>query len=380
MDNFPFKHINVLIMPTDFCNMNCVYCFNGRRTSVEKKVMSQDTLRKIFETTIPYYEEVNYIWHGGEPLSVGIEFYKTAVDMQKEINTYGTAVKNSVQSNLTLVDEDMALFLIQNDFHVGSSYDGTQNELTRHNSIRILEGHEQFKKCGGKNGFICVVQSQNIDHLIEDYKWFKSKEMNYTLNPYIAQYSSMDDAYFVPADRYVKRMCEFFDFWMYDLECNIRISYFDHFINHILFKQKSLCCYNSCLGKYIGVHYDGNIYCCNRDFGEEYCFGNIYDYIDIHQCFESQGFKNLLSAAIIRRNRCKAKCEIYDFCAGGCNSSAVMGGELSKNNDFLCQILTSVYNHIKNQLIPWTSKSEIEISKLLNPSVTKKIFEYQQHV
>lgn len=379
-DNFPFKYISVLIVPTDYCNMDCVYCFNSRKTSAEKKVMSEGILRKIFETTIPYYKEVNFIWHGGEPLSAGKEFYKTAIDMQKEINAYGTEVKNSVQSNLTLIDEDWAEFLVQNDVNVGGSYDGTQNELTRHNSARILEGYEQFKKCGGRNGFICVVQRKNIDHLIEDYKWFKSRGMNYTLNPYIAQYPPADDAYFVPAEYYVKKMCELFDYWMYDHECNIRIAYFAYFINFILFKKKRLCCYNLCLGKHVGIHYNGDIYCCNRDFGEEYCFGNINDYTDIRQCFVSQGFENILSAAIIRRNRCKEKCDIYDFCAGGCNSDAVVGGDISKNNDYLCQILIAVYDHIKDAIISWSSKSPNEVNASLNPSVAKKILVYQQHI
>ena len=49
MNNFPYKHITVIVSPTDYCNMNCVYCFNGRRTMLERKTISEGTLRKVFE-------------------------------------------------------------------------------------------------------------------------------------------------------------------------------------------------------------------------------------------------------------------------------------------------------------------------------------------
>lgn len=380
MNKFPYKHISVLIMPTDFCNMNCIYCFNERRTSVRKKIMTMETVEKIFKIIIPYYEEIYFIWHGGEPLSMGKNFYENVLALQKEINVKGAVIRNSIQSNLTLVNEELARFLIQNDFHIGSSFDGTQNELTRHNSRRILDGHEQIKKYGGSNGFICVVQSKNINHLIEDYEWFKRNNMNYTLNLYMAKYPYEGNELFVPADQAINRVCEFYDYWMFDQKCNIRISYFDEFLNYILFKRKSICCYKSCLGKHVGIHYDGSIYCCNRDFPEEYCFGNIYDYSDIHECFESQGFQNMLVDAIARRTRCKDKCELYEFCTGGCNSSALMGGNLRENNEYVCRILTAVYKHILEQVTLWMTRTETEINKMLNPNISEKLVKYKNNL
>lgn len=260
MREFPYEHISVLIMPTDYCNMNCVYCFNSRRTT-EKQVMSEKTLRKIFETTIPYYKEINYIWHGGEPLSMGIQFYKKAISIQKELNIYGRKIKNSIQTNLTLLDDELAKFVVKEEIYIGSSFDGSQNEKTRHNTQKIIRGSELLRKHGGRNGFICVVQNHNIEYLIEDYAWFNSRKINYTINPYLVSPSEMENnPLFVPAEKYIHYINKFFDYWVKDTNCNIRISYFMDFINYILFKSKSLCCYNSCMGKHIGVHYDGKIY------------------------------------------------------------------------------------------------------------------------
>lgn len=61
MNEVLYKHICVLIMPTDYCNMNCAYCFNGRRSGTEKKIISYDNLKKIFDIIFPYYEDIRFI-------------------------------------------------------------------------------------------------------------------------------------------------------------------------------------------------------------------------------------------------------------------------------------------------------------------------------
>ena len=327
MKRFPYKHISVLIMPTDYCNMNCVYCFNGRKEYYKNKVMTLETLNKIYSITIPYYEKVNFIWHGGEPLSMGIEFYKKAVLMQKEINKNGAIIENSIQSNLTLFDDELATFFVENNFRVGGSFDGIKNEETRHNTEKILAGRDVMIRNGGRVGFICVVQNKNINCLIDDYEWFNSRGINYTINPYLCAPPYEKDVLFVSAKQYSQKVCELFDYWFADKRCKIHISYFEEFVNYIIFGKKTLCCYNSCLGKHIGIHYNGEIYNCNRDFPLEYSFGNVYDYSDIHECFDSTGFQLLVKHAVERRNYCKEHCEIYEFCAGGCNSSALVGGD-----------------------------------------------------
>lgn len=370
----PYKHINVLIMPTDYCNMNCVYCFNGRRTAKEKNVMSTDTLRKIFLSVIPYYHHVRFIWHGGEPTSVEIDFYRNAIKMQNEINQYDTVIENSIQTNLTLADEEMIRFFLEHDFHIGSSFDGTANDLTRHNSEKILAGRERVIRCGGRVGFICVVQSKNVDRLIEDYEWFKSKGINYTLNTYLASPPFEKDNLFVPAPKQISAICDLYDYWSKDQDCNIHISFFDEFIDHILFGKKSLCCYNSCLGKHIGVRYDGAIFNCNRDFSEEFCYGNIHDYDDVHECFESDGFKKSVACAYQRRKHCMANCDVYDFCEGGCNSCSVTYGDMSKPNDYYCEITKAVYHHIKNSLNDL--KKQTSVSEQINSFLNQKLQQY----
>lgn len=380
MKKFPYQHISVLILPTDYCNMNCVYCFNSRKTNSSCRKMEIETVKKIFSTVIPYYKEINFIWHGGEPMAMGKAFYEEALKLQKEINVNNAKIENSIQSNLTLLDEELADFFIDNKFEFGSSFDGTQNELTRHCSKKILAGRDILVGKGKKTGFICVVQSKNVDYLIEDYEWFKSQNINYTINQYLTSSPYEEDDLFVPAEYYISKVCELFDYWAKDSACNINISYFDELVDYILFKKKKLCCYNSCLGKYIGIQHDGTIYVCNRDFPNNYCLGNIFDYNDIRECFGSNGFNLILKDAVIRRNKCKNNCTIYDFCEGGCNSVALAGGSVAKSNSYFCKTLSSIYKHVENNLMYWIEYGENFLPTNLNPSLSKRIIKYKEIV
>lgn len=371
--DFPYKHISVLVMPTDHCNMNCIYCFNGRRTNQGLQMMSEATLTQLFKIIIPAYPDIRFIWHGGEPLLMGKEFYERMLYIQRSINTNGAKIKNSIQSNLTLMSKELAEFLVTKDFHIGSSFDGTTNEETRHNSSRILAGHEIVKAAGGHNGFICVVQSHNIDHLIEDYEWFKEHKIGYTLNQYLTSPPYDKDPLFVPAKHYVDRMCEFFDYWVQDSTCNIGVSNFEVFLEYLLHNKKSLCTFNSCMGKHIGIHFDGRIYGCNRDFPEEYCFGSVYDYSDIRQCFSSDGFNNLLRKAIERRNYCKTNCDYFDFCAGGCNSCALAGGNVARPNEYFCATMIPVYEHIKERVLPLKTCLNKSLLRKWNPYLIRTL-------
>ena len=371
MRRFPYSHMNVLMMPTDFCNMNCIYCFNSKKTMHDQHVMSMETLKQVFAITIPFYKELRFIWHGAEPLSVGQDFYENVV--KEQFSCVGNAaITNSVQSNLSLLDDEMAKFLVTNEFSIGSSYDGTQNELTRHNSAAILSAYDKLKKVGGKCGFICVVQRKNIDHLITDYEWFKSKNIHYTLNQYLSS-TPEKDPLFVPSDYYVSKMCDLFDHWFWDKECNISITFFEMFTDFFISGTKKLCCYNSCMGKHVGIAWDGTITGCNRIFPENYNFGNVFDYKAIFECFESNGFKQMLEKAVKRRKKCRESCSLYSFCEGGCNNVAYIDNDISTPNQYFCETLRGIYYHIEKMIIKL--KNSPQKVKETNPYVQRKLEE-----
>lgn len=367
------EKINILFMPTDSCNMNCIYCFNQSNHKKRKK-MDIETLKKSYQIIFKSFSDVTLVWHGGEPLSVGIDFFRSAIGLQKIYNDI--KISNRIQTNLTLLNDEWIEFFKINNFGLGSSFDGTKNESTRGYTNIIMSNSDLLYKRGIKHSFIMVVSNYNIDTLIDSYNFFKEHKKSYTINMYLP--SERGDKYNLKLnpEYTIRKICEFFDYWLYDTDANICIRYFDMFINFILLKKKNVCNFTSCLGRWIGIKYNGEIVPCNRYFPKEYSFGNVWDYESINEAFESQGFIKLLSQAVERREKCK-ECEVFNMCAGGCNNVALIEGGISENGGDSCKILIGVYRHIDKKLSEL--KSQINDAKV-NSYVKEKLKQYKELV
>ena len=111
-------------------------------------------------------DTVNFIWHGGEPLLAGIDFFAEAVLLQKAVaDGTGKHFQNCLQTNGTLVNPDFAEFFRKNDFSIGVSLDGPEPvhdanrlSLERKGSYEpALRGYQTLKAGGVKTGVICVI-------------------------------------------------------------------------------------------------------------------------------------------------------------------------------------------------------------------------------
>lgn len=337
-----YEHINLLILPTDACNMNCTYCFH-RPYSCHFEKISIQTIKHLLDITTPYYKRVNIIWHGGEPLLMGLDFYKEVVGIQK---AYDCRITNAIQSNLTLLTPEMADFFAENNISISGSFDGVCNEQLRGHSEEILAGRQLMLDRGKRCGLIMVVSGKNVDHLIESYYFFKDIGVNFSLNLYLEQKDAPRNELTLDAETAADRLSKLFDCWVADSTGNIHISYFRNILEFLLLRRKNVCSYTSCMGRWLGIHYDGAIGPCNRYFPEEYCFGNLLNYKDIGEAFESNGFVRLMKKAIERRDKCK-NCDVFDFCSGGCNNAALNENGIDSNGGLSCQILLRVYQHIE---------------------------------
>ena len=71
------------------CNLNCSYCYYLDKASLygEQSVMSFNLLNKIIREYIDVNdnEQIVFDWHGGEPLLLGLDYFKKIVEIQKNI-------------------------------------------------------------------------------------------------------------------------------------------------------------------------------------------------------------------------------------------------------------------------------------------------------
>lgn len=123
------------------CNLDCHYCYyldKAVQYGGKQAVMSDELL----ELYVRQYIEANdvdtvqFCWHGGEPLLLGVDFYRRAMDFQQKYAD-GKRIENTLQTNGTLVDEAWCDLFAGNNFLVGISLDGPQDI---HDAFRLTKG------------------------------------------------------------------------------------------------------------------------------------------------------------------------------------------------------------------------------------------------
>jgi len=118
----------IIFKPTEKCNSNCVYC--DVVANKKPKTMSLDLLEVVVQKINEYLlensnETVHLTWHGGEPLMLGMEYFKKAVYFfDKYCATTKDRIEHGIQSNLTLLKQEHIDVLKQLNINsFGSSYE-----------------------------------------------------------------------------------------------------------------------------------------------------------------------------------------------------------------------------------------------------------------
>lgn len=84
---FNSKNISVLIKLTENCNLRCAYCFHSE-SGYTDTILNIEDLKKFINLLFSEYNSIKIIWHGGEPLLVGLDYYK-------EIYNYINGIKKT---------------------------------------------------------------------------------------------------------------------------------------------------------------------------------------------------------------------------------------------------------------------------------------------
>lgn len=67
--------------------MGCNYCYyRHNNINSGKHKMDLETAKKVIENSIKNnFTHASFVWHGGEPLLVGIDYFKEIVNYQNEL-------------------------------------------------------------------------------------------------------------------------------------------------------------------------------------------------------------------------------------------------------------------------------------------------------
>ena len=130
IDYFKDTEAFQIIVQTNLsCNIRCKHCYEADG-NYPTQIMSFSVLEKIISLAQKQYKKISYLWFGGEPLIAGLGFYKKVIEYQEKYNN-DNEIKNSIQTNGILLNEDFIEFFKSNNFKVSISYDAQYNDVLR---------------------------------------------------------------------------------------------------------------------------------------------------------------------------------------------------------------------------------------------------------
>ena len=94
----------VMLEPNGGCNLRCRHCYSDIHNN---SVMSIENLGLVAAKVANYaekqgFEEIHFIWHGGEPLLAGIDFFRQAMQVISKLAS-STRQRHFIQNRLLTI-------------------------------------------------------------------------------------------------------------------------------------------------------------------------------------------------------------------------------------------------------------------------------------
>ena len=340
--------ITLIVKPTSECNFRCAYCYH-KDTGYKKGILSYSLLEKLVQLSLQEYSHVVFVWHGGEPLLCGLPYFEEIIRLQSKLISKRNKIENIIQTNGSLLNDDMISFAKIHKFSICISIDGNLKANTlRQNTELVVENIKKAKASGLNISALGVIHNQNLAYLFDTYNFFKELDIPVKLNPVFATFTDKND-YVMSVSDYVENMKALFTFWVED-EKALLFEPFMQYLSMYFNCAGRDCIYGSCMTKWLGIDSEGNLYPCGRSYPHEYCLGNISEINEVSSVFLSEPYINILKSSIIRRNFCQANCKLFGYCSGGCNNNFILEGNIEKAGGFLCDSFIALFSFIKAYL------------------------------
>jgi len=345
------------------CNLSCQYCFYLRKGELYPESrfrMSDEVLEEYIRQTIEAHRipEVTFAWQGGEPTILGIDFFKKALNLQKNYSRPGMLINNTIQTNGILLDDEWCEFFKKNRFLVGISIDGPRelHDVCRTDTAgkgtfdRVMQGLALLKKHKVDFNILCTVNRINGDHPLEVYRFFRdeAKAQFIQFIPVVErdrESGTLTPLSVIP-EQYGKFLIGVFDEWMRHDVGTIYVQHFDTSLANWYGEPHGICVFSPMCGSALVIEHTGDIYSCDHFVDKEHLLGNILK-IPLTGLVNSESQRQF---GLIKREKlpeyCK-KCPVLFACRGECpkNRFAVTpDGEPGLN--YLCDGYRMFFTHI----------------------------------
>ena len=313
----PLPDYHLLAKPAGAaCNLDCKYCFFLSKENLygprESPLMDEATLesylRQLMESSPGPQVEVS--WQGGEPMLRGLAFYQRSVQLAEKYRKPHQRILHTMQTNGTLINDEWAAFLKQNNYLVGLSVDGPR---ALHDAYRVdkqgkgsfddvIRGWHCLRNHEVDVNILCTIHAANADHPLDVYRFFRDElRAQYiqlipiveratkqtiefanrgwggrkgTDRPLYRQEGNLVTGRSVTAEQFGSFLIAIFDEWVQRDVGKVYVTTFDVALGSWL-GQHNACIVAPTCGGALAMEHNGDVYSCDHYVEPDYRLGNV---------------------------------------------------------------------------------------------------------
>ena len=352
------RPLSVLIKPASSrCNLRCTYCFYLEKQEIypwkDHPALTIETFRTFCEQYAAVSPMLAFNWQGGEPTLMGLDFFREAVAVQREVagaasNGRTVPITNALQTNGTLLNEDWVQFLHDNNFLVGISVDGpaewhdTYRYDTRGRAThgKVLHALDLLRARDVPFNILTVVSQSNVerprellrylvDNDLYDLQFIPCMERLPAEHPHVGELTD----YSITPEQYGRFLTDVFDEWVKIGYHKLRIRYFDNIIQMALGMPAEMCQLAVSCG-YLVLEHNGDIYPCDFFVESEWKLGNVHEYT-IADMVSGPLFRQFNGMKPEVNEEC-TRCQWRPLCHGECPRYRINGGGSHNELTYFC--------------------------------------------
>ena len=372
------------------CNLNCDYCFylekQGLFGTKRNFRMSDEVLSAFIRNYIESQPTpiVEFVWQGGEPTLLEIDFFKRAIELQQPFRAQKT-ITNSLQTNGTLLTDEWCAFLKQHDFMVGISLDGPKEVHDRYRRDRqgqgtfdiVIGNLKLLQKHQVEYNVLASVARETASKPLDVYRFLRDRGVEFIqFTPIIERLPDTDarrlgfrlagpiapdrptgptectdiTPWTVLPEEYGNFLIAVYEEWVRHDVGRVFVMNFEWALNAWIGNPSPVCVHSGQCGRSVAVEHNGDVYACDHFVYPQYKLGNIAQdsLLKMVEKSVTSGFGVSKETAL--PGMCR-ECDVLAACQGGCPKHRFTPGDPDRPGvHYLCQGYRKFFLHIVKYL------------------------------
>jgi uncharacterized protein len=324
---------------------------------------------------------VEFVWHGGEPTLLGIDFFRRVVELQAPYRA-SKEIRNTLQTNGLHLDDAWCEFFKANDFFIGPSLDGPRDVHDRYRKDRhgngtferVMAAVRLLQKHGVEFNALACVGRETAYRPLEVYRFFKDSGIRYiqftpiverepgadtqAIGLWLASPAQLDrpecitrvTPWTVEPEAYGDFLIALYEEWVRKDVGEVFVMNFEWALTAWLGEPSPVCIFSRQCGRAVAMEHDGSVFACDHYVYPEYRLGNVLsDSLgDMVERSVASGFGPHKETTLPRQCR---ECEVKEACWGGCPKhrfATTPDGEPGLH--YLCAGYKKFFRHIRKYL------------------------------